>query len=498
MRVGVQPSGRVAAGRLFYEGRERRLCDEWEMLCARYLPVAPPSSIWRYSRESLSGDPKQGWKLHVAATVLSACRVMKRVGPCLRRRGVLFKAPVSLHELRKINCGAIYGFSQVGKFITVYPKDEAEAVWLARELDGRTRGLPGPKVPYDLPYRPGGCVSYRYGSYSSEEVTFPDGSRSAALRNPSGELVPDRRTPGSGAPSWAIDPFRGPQSPCEEPEDAGPLGKTILAYEALSQRGKGGVYRAFDVGARPPRACVLKEGRRHGETCWDGRDGYRRARHEARVISELSAAGVPAPALYGTFEARRNFYLVLEAVEGRTLQEVLDEHRGPMPLAQAFHYGARVAALLSQVHSAGWVWRDCKPSNIIVTPGGSLRPLDFEGACRVTEDDAVPWVTSGYVPATADEASGRPKLSEDLYSLGIILRQLFGGPGAEVGRDVALPGSARDGLPDDAPPSVRRLIRSLLEHNSKAPADSGAVSAALARSCAGFDDARTAPAPLVL
>src|SRR5437762_2881109 len=90
------------------------LGDEWERLCARHLSVVREGSLWRYSRAPVAGDPEQGWKLHVSATVLTANEALKRVAPLLKSRGTQFKAPASLRELQRINCGLFYGYSQVG------------------------------------------------------------------------------------------------------------------------------------------------------------------------------------------------------------------------------------------------------------------------------------------------------------------------------------------------------------------------------------------------
>ena len=88
--------------------------EQWANLCAQYLPVDMPN--WNYSRRCLKDDPSQGWKLHIAATVLSANKVLETVAPVLKQRGVLFKGPTSLEELEKLNSGVQYGYSQVGKF----------------------------------------------------------------------------------------------------------------------------------------------------------------------------------------------------------------------------------------------------------------------------------------------------------------------------------------------------------------------------------------------
>src|SRR5215213_10240427 len=98
----------------------RSLGERWQELCGRLLPLTTPGTGWRYSRASAPEDPEQGWKLHVSSTILTANRVLEAVGPFLHRRGVMFKAPESLAELGRINSGLYYGYSQVGKFITVY------------------------------------------------------------------------------------------------------------------------------------------------------------------------------------------------------------------------------------------------------------------------------------------------------------------------------------------------------------------------------------------
>ena len=106
--------------------------NKWQELCASYLPITPENSIWRYSRASNHDDPDQGWKLHISATILTANRLFEAIAPLLQSHGCLFKAPSSLQELDKINAGLYYGYSQVGKFTTVYPHSAEAAVLLAQ------------------------------------------------------------------------------------------------------------------------------------------------------------------------------------------------------------------------------------------------------------------------------------------------------------------------------------------------------------------------------
>src|ERR1700687_4528897 len=127
--------------------RQRILIARWESLCARFLPIADGTSIWRYSRPPASGDPEQGWKIHISATILTANRIFEKVAPMLSDRKILFKAPNALQELSRLNCGLFYGFSQVGKFMTVYPRSPNEAVSIARELTRLTKRGVAPAGP---------------------------------------------------------------------------------------------------------------------------------------------------------------------------------------------------------------------------------------------------------------------------------------------------------------------------------------------------------------
>jgi len=79
--------------------RMQDLEEEWKTLCEQYLPMAPTDSVWRYSQHASSNESKQGWKLHVSATILAASQVFSRVAPYLATRGTLFKAPRSIQEL---------------------------------------------------------------------------------------------------------------------------------------------------------------------------------------------------------------------------------------------------------------------------------------------------------------------------------------------------------------------------------------------------------------
>src|SRR4030095_5472072 len=109
----------------------------------------------------------QGWKLHVSAQPASAHTVLARCLPVLRHRHCSFKVAASAAVVSQLNAG-IGGQSQIGKFITVYPATDVEAVQIAFDLDVATRGLAGPAIPSDRRLCGGSLVHYRFGSFGGK------------------------------------------------------------------------------------------------------------------------------------------------------------------------------------------------------------------------------------------------------------------------------------------------------------------------------------------
>lgn len=217
------------------------------------------------------------------------------------------------------------------------------------------------------------------------------------------------------------------------------------------------MYQAIDIESNPPRMCLLKEGRKHGEVSWDGRDGAWRVRHEERVLSQLLDCGINVPRVYSRFLMEDNFYLVMEFVDGESLHDLLVRQNRRLPFARVAALGAEVAAFLAQMHRAGWAWRDCKPKNLIVTGSGSLVPIDFEGASRIAEPDKVLWGTRGFIPLHSREGVVETGVTEDLFALGSILYLLITGRYHNPEEPASISKLRRN-----VPPELRRLVELLL------------------------------------
>lgn len=398
----------------------RKLRQRWR---PRLTSLPGRDRFWCYSREPRPDDPPQGWKIHLSATLLSANEVFARVWPVLVRHDAWFKVAAHSDFLAQLNAG-LTEFSQVGKFLTVYPRSTHEAVNLARELHTATRGLPGPRIPFDERYRKNGLVYYRYGSF---RVVSKDAVAAGFITDPTGKAYRDRRGPGRAVPRWLDDPFKKPRFADHGAHYGGPLAPDYLPFRAVSQRGKGGVYEAVDLSVSPARRVIIKEGRRHGETAWDGEDGYARIKREGFVLRALHRSGISVPQVFGELNRDGNRYLVLEKIAGRSLIGREKMQPPKHSWQRALRVLEQLGGVLAQIHDGGWVWRDCKPSHIFLHRG-TIRLIDFEGACRINTRNVLPWGSPNYVPASArGKFQRRAGTWEDDYALGVIVFQFMAG-----------------------------------------------------------------------
>lgn len=188
------------------------------------------------------------------------------------------------------------------------------------------------------------------------------------------------------------------------------------------------VYQAVDLTASPARLCVLKKGGKRTSGSWPRRTGSQRVQKEAQVLSELFRKGVEVPEVYFSFQSDGCSYVVVEFIEGVNLQEWLRPRKRRLSVRTGLRISLQIAQIMMKIHRAGWVWRDCKPRNIMVTNIDTLRAIDFEGACRVSQPDPFAFGTQFYLaPESTDPFRGQSRVPEDLYALGTVFYLLFAG-----------------------------------------------------------------------
>jgi len=188
----------------------------------------------------------------------------------------------------------------------------------------------------------------------------------------------------------------------------------------------GEVYRAHDE--RLARDVALKVLR----PAAGGRLDRDRIRAEARTLSQLNHPGISA--VYDVESSDGLEFLVLELVEGETLDEILK--RGPLPEATVRDYGAQIANALGAAHDRGIVHRDLKPANVMISPSGRVKLLDFglaqhcgATAAAETTDGSDPGLLVGTLAYMSPEQMLGRSLDgrSDLYSLGVALYEMATG-----------------------------------------------------------------------
>ena len=229
-------------------------------------------------------------------------------------------------------------------------------------------------------------------------------------------------------------------------------GARLGPYEVevfLGAGGMGEVYRCRDT--RLARAVAVKI---LPAADPDERDRRSRFEDEARALSSLSHPHIRA--LYDVGSIDGFDFLVMEYVEGQTLDSVLKKRA--LPLDQALRHAIQIAEALGAAHRRGIAHADIKPANIMLTPGGvklldfglanlwsdAHAPADPDTAATDTDANAVPGTTAYMAPERLEGAEADARA--DIFSFGVVLYEMLAGR-----------------KPFDAP-SRARLITAILEH----------------------------------
>ncbi|WP_026369610.1 protein kinase domain-containing protein [Kallotenue papyrolyticum] len=194
----------------------------------------------------------------------------------------------------------------------------------------------------------------------------------------------------------------------------------------LGSGGFGAVYLATDM--RLHRAVAIKVCSTNSLPPHEAAEAARLFQHEALTLARLRHPGLTA--IWDYFQEGDHWYLVMEYVPGETLRDLLRRVGGPLPLAEALNYARQLCAVLGYLHSQQppIVFRDLKPANIMVTPDGQLKLIDF-GIARLFSPgkaaDTAQFGTPGYAPP--EQYGGQTEPRSDIYSLGVVVHQMITG-----------------------------------------------------------------------
>lgn len=203
-------------------------------------------------------------------------------------------------------------------------------------------------------------------------------------------------------------------------------------YRILSIAGVGGmgaVYKALDM-RLGGRVVAVKELSKHGLSPQEIADTTEAFTSEALLLASLHHSSLPS--IHDHFRAARRWYLVMDFIEGETLEQQLHRTGSPgLPVAEVLHIADQLCDVLEFLHhqEPPIIFRDLKPSNVMLTHANQLYLIDFGIARLFTSGkahDTVSLGTPGYA-APEQYGSAQTTVRSDIFSLGVTLHQLLTG-----------------------------------------------------------------------
>jgi len=202
------------------------------------------------------------------------------------------------------------------------------------------------------------------------------------------------------------------------------IGKTISHYRILEKLGEGGmgvVYKAEDT--KLDRMVALKFLLKHLTS-----DPMEKERfvHEARAASALNHPNITT--IHEIDELEDQMFIAMEYCEGETLKTMIEKE--PLSVKKALDMAIQVCEGLAAAHEKGIVHRDIKSDNIMLTPRGQVKIMDFglakiKGAVKLTRDGS----TIGTLAYMSPEQVQGEEVDQrsDIFSLGVVLYELLTG-----------------------------------------------------------------------
>src|SRR6266446_1578068 len=212
------------------------------------------------------------------------------------------------------------------------------------------------------------------------------------------------------------------------------IGKTLRNYritEKLGMGGQGAVYKATDT--KLGRAVVVKV---LPPELTAKEANLNRFEREARLASSLDHPNICT--IFDLDEVNGVHFIAMQHVEGKNVRQLVGGH--PLELKSALLIAIQVADALAVAHARGIIHRDVKSGNVMVTPAGQVKILDF-GLAKLLDDEeagasgihrteltevGVPYGTATY--AAPEQARGdRVDKRADIFSMGVLLYEMLTG-----------------------------------------------------------------------
>lgn len=314
---------------------------------------------------------RQGWKVHISATLDNFMEVLRLVAQTCYRYNVTFKHLGTRDKFLMRN-GKLMNRGYAGKYITCYPDEEILKIFLD-DLESQLKLFKGPYILSDKRWQ-NAPIYLRYGVFKKsntidDEMLLIDGklikdSREASFQVPAGIDFPD----------FIRDWING------NDEDQGEL--PFIVSKAFRFSNSGGIYEAVLRGSENEKI-ILREARRYAGIDLEGEDAVTRLNSEASALDKLSNdEGVPNIVWKGL--VWENEYLAVEKCSGVPVNRwvtnnypIYDNHDATY-LARALVIVDKLIKIVKNAHKLGVYHQDIHLGNVLINNELHVSLIDWE------------------------------------------------------------------------------------------------------------------------
>lgn len=400
--------------------RKENVASPLDVLIELGVHDAYRDGIWLRTRAA--SLPSAGWKLHISSVPHEFELALRRAVPVLLSGQVPFKCVASPDHLEDLNDGR-FGVKQAGKALTLYPRDEHEALNLCQKLAVSLQGLRGPEIITDTRFAADAPVYFRFGPYDGATRIDALGRQRRQLLLPSGDCIDDPAGLDLRLPAPALLPSVPP------PDHLAFLREDFLFVQILQVSAKGTVLVGLPRQGPAREPVLIKTARRDALCDPHGRDAvWALQREHERLRQHERLSGIPKAGALLHNPDETAAALIRPYINGLTFIERWQAADGNTPASRATlaNWLKQAADTVEVLHAEALIVRDLSPSNLI-HDGQRLHIADLELAHHA-HDSSPPYRrgTRGYYDPTQPRFAS-PSWRDDAYALLSLAHQLHTG-----------------------------------------------------------------------
>lgn len=313
--------------------------------------------FWLYCTHKIEKEAwsEKGFKIHLSATINNAYTILQIFFPYGKANKLEWKVIFDYRVLERQNLGK-YGYSQIGKFITIYPKTNRELCDVLADLEIMFKGVRSVAIPSDYSYLNSEVVYYRYGDIISKKGSSDHRKKT---------MPADLQIP--------IDDYYI-RHEIELP-------KHLFILEIINTNGKSSVYKVFDTNRR----CVvyLKRASFLGNVDIYGADAVNRLQNEKRALLKLQDLDY-VPKFIDQFYIGNSYFLEMTEVLGKSIRDWI-ESTVYCSEKKKIDITMQLVTMMIEIRNKGVFYNDLSFSNVLADKNGNLRIIDFEYSHLIDE-----------------------------------------------------------------------------------------------------------------